>query len=113
MSKNICFISIFDLTAVQYEQAIRLQARGHRCYWMSTNPKWTHWLLSKCVAQENILELVFEESDFFDDEVKHGVILEIAEAEGAGSLTANMAMIADRFIMAENKADINDYACLY
>lgn len=111
--KNICFISIFDLTLVQFEQATRLEARGCRCYWMTTSKLWTQWLLNRGVSSENILQLVFEKEDFLDKELMRGVANEIVEAEFNSKITANLAVIADRFLMADAKNNINDYIALY
>lgn len=113
MEKSVCFISIFDLTIVQYEQAIRLQTRGHRCYWMTTNKQWTHWLLSRGVSKDSILELVFDTKDFLSGELKKEVIREVVEAEAMSNFTVNMAMLADRFVMNKSDGSINDYALLY
>jgi hypothetical protein len=113
MKKNICFISIFDLTIVFYEQAIRLSAHGHKCYWISTNPRWTKWLISKGVPVVNILELIFDKSEFLTEELRLSTVKEIVDAEATSDWTVNMALIADRFVMASNKSDINDYVCLY
>jgi hypothetical protein len=113
MKKNICFISIFDLTMVQFEQATRLEARGCRCYWMTTSKLWTQWLLNRGVSSDNILQLVFEKKDFLEKELMRDVANEIVVAEFDSKITANLAVIADRFLMADEKNHINDYIVLY
>ena len=52
MKKTICFISIFELTKVFYEISIVLEKQGHRCIWITTNKKYTSWLLEKGVKKE-------------------------------------------------------------
>lgn len=113
MKKNICFISIFDLTKVQYEQSIRIADRGHKVYWITTNKKWTKYLLDKSVNASDVLELVFLEDEFLNQDLKLKIIEEIVEAERSNDRTLNMALLADRFVMASNNSNINDLLCLY
>lgn len=113
MKKNICFISIFDLTKVYYEMALRLEQYGHQCFWMTTNPEWTTWLVSRGVKREAIIELVFTEEDFLCNSEKTNIIHEITETESVASRTVNLCLMADRFVMGGNRYDISDYVLLY
>lgn len=113
MSKNVCFMSIFDLTVVHYEMAVRLNASGHQCYWITTNALWTSWLLERGIARSDILELVFTPSDFLHFDIKEEVIAEIVETETVTGCTINLCMLADRFMKQMNYSSLNDYVCLY
>jgi len=113
MKKNVCFISIFDLTKVQYEQSTLIQARGHNVYWITTDKKWTKYLLDQAVTPSDVLELVFREDEFLSQDLKSKVIEEIVEAERNNERTFNMALIADRFVISNNNPNINDLLCLY
>jgi len=110
MQKKICFSSIFDLTQVQYEQATRLQARGHICYWITTNPKWTRWLLTKNIDRSYILELNPESLSSLDNKLIHKTIAEIVKIEGDFSRTLNIEFMADRFINNNKIPNINNLA---
>jgi len=113
MQKKICFSSIFDLTQVQYEQASRLQARGHICYWITTNQKWTTWLLNKNVDRSHILELDPDGLSSLDIKLIDKTLAEIVKIEGDFSRTLNIELMADRFISANRIPNINNLAILY
>jgi len=113
MSKNVVFVSIFDLTKVYYEIAEFLRARGHKVFWITTNMLWTHWLRDRGVAAEDILELVYDRSNFMTAEERAQVTAQIVAAETAADLTVNQCLIMDRFVIYKNRPDINDYMLLY
>ncbi len=113
MKKTICFISIFELTKVFYEISIVLEKQGHRCIWITTNKKYTSWLLEKGVKKEFIIELVFDSKDFLGPEAIEEITDEIVSIERDANITVNLAMLADRFIMDKQDENINQYMILY
>ena len=113
MNKRIAFVSIFDLTTLFYEIAQRMIKAGHEIYWMTTNPAWTDWLLTRGVQQSHILELVYSPNDFLSVEERARLLPEILETEKFGDVTINQALQMDQFVMYKNKPDINEYMHLY
>jgi len=113
MSKSVVFVSIFDLTCVYYEMAAALAARGHRVSWITTNELWSEWLRSKGVADKDILQLVYERSDFVGLDERTRLVSEIRAAEKMVDVTVNQSLLMDRFVLYKNKPDINEYMLLY
>ena len=113
MKKNIAFVSIFDLTEVFYDIAARLAERGHNIFWITTNEYWTDWLVSQGVLRTNILELVYDKSDFVDEAEKTLLIQQIVQTEAATDLNINQVLQMDQFVRYKNKRDINEYVLLY
>ena len=113
MKKRIAFVSIFDLTTLFYEIAVRMESEGHEIYWITTNQAWTGWLLERGIARTRILELVYSPDDFLSAEEQDRLMPEIVETERSGEVTINQALQMDQFVMYKNKPDINDYMFLY
>ena len=98
---------------VFYEIARTLQSRGHRIYWMTTNEIWTDWLLRRGVNKTDLLQLVYDESDFLSESEKANLQPEIVACEANTDLSMNQCLLMDRFVLYKNKPDINEYVCLY
>ena len=113
MGKSIVFLSIFDLTKVQYAITQGLSDRGHTIHWITTNELWTDWLVGKGVDRSAIQQLVYTESDFVSADEKSRLVSEIVAAENEADLTVNQSLMMDRFVMYKNKPDINEYMLLY
>ena len=111
--KNICFVSIFDLTVVQFEMASRLLALGHHCFWITTDRRWTNWLNGKGIPNSHILELIFTREDFLEEDQKAVVLKRIVENEACSRRTVNMNLLGDRFVTAGDLDFINEYVFLY
>jgi len=113
MGKNIVFLSIFDLTEVQFAIGQGLAERGHAIHWITTNELWTAWLVEQGVDRSAIQELVYSRSDFVSPDEKSRLVSEIVTAESKADLTVNQGLMMDRFVMYKNKPDINEYMLLY
>ncbi len=113
MEKNIVFCSIFDLTKVFFAIGKSLRQRGHHVYWITTNQLWTHWLRERGVEGGDILELVYDRSNFMSDEEAARVDAEIVAAEAVADLTVNQSLLMDRFVIYKNRPDIQEYMRLY
>ena len=113
MSRNIAFVSIFDLTTVFYEIASRMERAGHKIFWITTNAAWTDWLMSRGVDRTRILELVYDPAAFLPLESRERILREILETERVSGVTINQVLQMDQFVMNKNKPDINEYMMLY
>ncbi|UCC45366.1 MAG: hypothetical protein JSU65_05465 [Candidatus Zixiibacteriota bacterium] len=113
MKKRIVFVSIFDLTRVYYKIARSLQQSGHDVYWITTSEVWTNWLLERGVKQDDILQLIYDRSDFVSDEERKDLADQIAACERNTDITVNQVLMMDRFVLYKNKPDINEYVYLY
>ncbi len=113
MTKNILFVSIFDLTRLFHEVSRGLVARGHNIFWITTNEYWTTWLTDHGVERNRILQLVYQPTDFLDEKTKETLQPEIVKTESSAGLTVNQALLMDQFIRFKNKKDISEYVYLY
>ncbi len=113
MKRNIVIISIFDLTRVSFEIAKQLEARGHHVSWITTNPFWTNWLRTQGVPEQDLLELVYDESDFLSREEKEELTPQIVHCEMNARLSVNQCLMMDQFVMYKNRKDINEFVYLY
>lgn len=113
MGKSIVFLSIFDLTKVQFAIGQGLSERGHSIHWITTDELWTDWLVGQRVDRSVIQELVYNKSDFVSSDEKSRLVSEIVTAESKADLTVNQSLMMDRFVMYKNKPDINEYMLLY
>lgn len=111
--KRVLFSSIFDLTRVFYDVSCGLTKAGIEVYWITTDRHWTNWLLEKGVKREDILQLIYDKSDFLDETTKESLAGEIVKSEELADLTINQALMMDSFIRYKNKPDIIEYAYLY
>ncbi len=111
--KRIVFSSIFDLTRVYYYVSRGLIDAGMDVYWITTDNLWTEWLRERGVKREDILQLIYDKSDFIDDTAKEALTTEIVKSEELADLTVNQALMMDQFIRRKNKPDIIEYAYLY
>ena len=113
MTKNVVFVSIFDLTRVFYEIALALVERGHRVFWITTSEVWTDWLVAQGVERTDIRQLVYDRSDFITAPERQELLARIVASERNTDLTVNQTLLMDRFILYKNKPDINEYMLLY
>jgi len=113
MKKKVVFSSIFDLTNVFYEVSRGLKDIGHDIYWITTDNRWTNWLLGKGVSNGDILRLIYDKSDFLASTIKESVIGEIVKSEENADLTINQILMMDQFIKYKNMPDIMEYIYLY
>lgn len=113
MTRNVVFVSIFDLTRVFYEIAPGLEEAGHRVYWITTDPYWTAWLIERGIRRDRILPLIYTRYDFLDDQTRQRLTAEIVRAEEIAGLTAAESMMMDQFIAAKHPPHLEQYVCLY
>jgi len=113
MGKNVAFVSIFDLTRLQFAIAEGLLSEGHTVSWITTNEVWSNWLTKHGVPRQDILELIYTEADFVDDKNRQHLLREIQACETASDLTINQVLQMDRFVLYKNKTNINEYVYLY
>ena len=111
--KRVLFSSIFDLTKVFYEVSCGLIEAGIDVYWITTDDYWTNWLLAKGVKREDILQLIYDKSNFLDETEKESLASEIVRSEEIANLTINQAIMMDSFLRYKNKPDVHEYAYLY
>jgi len=111
--KRVLFSSIFELTEVFYNVSRGLIDAGIDVYWITTDNHWTNWLLEKGVKREDILQLIYDKSDFLDKTTKENLSDEIVKSEEKADLTINQALMMDSFVRYKNKPDIIEYAYLY
>jgi len=113
MTRNVVFVSIFDLTKVFYEIARGLKEAGHRVFWITTDPYWTEWLIGKGVGRDELLPLIYQPDDFLDDTAQALLRAQIVQAESAAGLTAAECLLMDQFVAAKNPPQIEQYVYLY
>lgn len=113
MTRNVAFVSIFDLTPVFFAIARGLEKAGHQVFWITTDPYWTTWLRNKGVASNHLLPLIYAPKDFLSEPERAIIRQQIAAAERTADLTAAAALLADQFVAAKNPPDIDRYVCLY
>lgn len=95
--KRLLFLSIFDHTMLFQALADRLAEHGHRTFWITTDSKWTGWLVSRNVARADILELIHVPSSAESQPDDQALLQAIAECERSGDLTMNQVLAMDRF----------------
>ncbi|MDD4052027.1 MAG: hypothetical protein PHR28_09040 [candidate division Zixibacteria bacterium] len=113
MTRNVVFVSIFDLTKVFFEISRGLKEAGHRVFWIATDPYWTEWLIAKGVRRENLLPLVYTPRDFLDNTAQATLRDQIVRAESTAGLTAAESLLMDQFVAAKNPPHIEQYVYLY
>jgi len=113
MTRNVVFVSIFDLTRVFYEISLGLTEAGHRVFWITTDPYWTGWLIEQGIRREDILPLIYTRGDFLDDDSREALGAQIVRAESIAGLTAAKALLMDQFVAAKNPPHVDQYVCLY
>jgi len=112
-NKRVLFSSIFELTKVFYDVSRGLTKAGMDVYWITTDALWTNWLFEKGVKREDILQLIYDQSDFLDETTKESLTGEIVKSEESADLTINQALMMDSFLRYKNKPDVIEYAYLY
>ncbi len=113
MTRNVVFVSIFDLTKVFYEIAQGLQEAGHHVFWITTDPYWTEWLIAKGVRREDLLPLIYSPEDFLEDAARAALRGQIVRAEAVAGLTAAASLLMDQFVAAKNPPQVEQYVYLY
>lgn len=111
--RRLCFLSIFDLTIVQFEVASRLRKQGYDIVWITTNPAWSQWLRNKGVADDHLLELSYTADELAVVSADEQLRSEIARAELATLRNVNGAMLADQFVMEKQRPDTNAIMSAY
>jgi hypothetical protein len=113
MTRNVVFVSIFDLTKVFYEISRGLIDAGHRVFWITTDPYWTEWLIGQGVRRADILPLIYTPADFLDDHAQTVLRRHIVRAETIAGLTATESLLMDQFVAVKNPPQIEQYVYLY
>ncbi len=111
--KNIVFVSLFGLTELYWEIAQQLQAENIRIFWITTNEFWTRFLVVNGVSRDNILQLIYDPSDFLDEAASAVLRKEITRCESTSDLSINQVLLMDRFLGEKPRADINEYIYIY
>ena len=111
--RNIVFVSLFGLTELYWEIARELHDDSITIYWITTNEFWTRYLVVKGVPRDNILQLIYDPSDFLDETASVLLKAEIARCEAKCDLSINQVLLMDRFLGEKPRLDINDYIYLY
>lgn len=102
---NICFSSIFTITRLQYELGIELARRGHSIFWVTTDPKWTNWLVMRDVDANSILSLNQAlNTQLSDDDMDKARALR-RRVEECSRHTVIAAHLADRFLNNRRDAE--------
>ncbi|MEP2509122.1 MAG: hypothetical protein ABJH72_07170, partial [Reichenbachiella sp.] len=110
---NIAFLSIFDLTKVFLKISERFAKPNLNCFWMTTNDYWTNYLLEEGIQEERIKQLVYTSKDFVNEEEKEALRKEIVNLEGKVDLNIFQSLIMDRFVLLNNRKDIDEFVYLY
>lgn len=111
--KNLVFVSLFGLTELYHKIAIGMQSEDFRIFWITTNEYWTRYLVVNGVARDDILQLIYDASDFLDYPARESIQHEIARCEAQCDLSINQILLMDRFLAEKPRDAINDYVYLY
>lgn len=111
--RNLVFVSLFGLTELYHKIAVRMQPEDFRIFWITTNEYWTRYLVVNGVARDDILQLIYDPSDFLDHRARESIKREIAHCEDLGDLSVNQVLLMDRFLNEKPREEINDYIYLY
>ena len=112
-NKNLLFVSLFGLTEVYQAIAEGLTKRGFSIFWLTTNQFWTHRLETSGIQRERILQLVYSQSNFLDQETKDNLRPQMLACEGSCDLTFNQCLLMDRFLMDNGSHSLDEYVYLY
>ena len=114
MSKlNIVFVSIFDITKTLYKISSLLDRQKYNIFWITTNELWSNYLYEQGVRKDNLLELVYGEDDFLEQEKKEYLKKEIIGLESSCNLNIYQCLQMDQHISQNPRHDIEEYVYLY
>jgi len=111
--KNLVFVSLFGLTELYLKIAGRMRSENFRIFWITTNEYWTRYLVVNGVARDDILQLIYDASDFLDHPARESIQHEIAACEAQSDLSINQILLMDRFLAEKPREEINDFIYLY
>jgi hypothetical protein len=111
--KNIVFVSLFGLTELYLEIARQMPAENSHIFWITTNEYWTRYLVLNGTVRDDILQLIYDPSDFLDRPARESLQREITRCESKCDLSINEVLLMDRFLAEKPRHEINNYIYLY